>query len=281
MLGSHRSHQYWVGLQDAFNTASAAQKNNLNRIGLGGLDASSLSFQVISVKASSGQNAAEAAKQLQKSGIGFIPIIDSENGTFVAMKGLISGEEKNLTSAQINMMTRILGGGILNVDKLQDKLSAGEMSDFVNKLPKRLRAFFSERDVTITESDILGSFGGKNMEDGILRVDSGIDYLKKHLGLEARVGQNGEYQKIHNGKQYNLIDELLGSEDQIGNTIKNIGGQDAIDILSRPDIRAIVESSSSSKELLEEVGKKLSSDEYELIEKIVKGAIKIYEGQLL
>ena len=278
MLGSHRSHQYWVGLQDAFNTASTAQKNNLSRIGLGGLDASSLSFQVISVKASSSQNAAEAAKQLQKSGIGFIPIIDSENGTFVAMKGLISGEEKNLTSAQINMMTRILGGGILNVDKLQDKLSAGEMSDFMNKLPKRLRAFFSERDVTITESDILGSFGGKNMEDGILRVDSGIDYLKKHLGLEARVGQNGEYQKIHNGKQYNLIDELLGSEDQIGNTIKNIGGQEAIDILSRPDIRAIVESSSSSKELLEELGKKLSSDEYQSIEKVVKGVRKEFDG---
>ena len=148
----------------------------------------------------------------------------------------------------------------------------------MNKLPKRLRAFFSERDVTITESDILGSFGGKNMEDGILRVDSGIDYLKKHLGLEARVGQNGEYQKIHNGKQYNLIDELLGSDIEIGNTIKNIGGQDAIDILSRSDVRAIVESSSSSDELLKELGKKLSSDEYESIEKVVKGIRKEFDG---
>lgn len=179
------------GLQDKLATADAGQRASLERIGLGGIDSNSLMMQVLTTKSEGANSANDAARQLGKLGIGYVPIVDGEGGTLLTMKALVGGEQKALSSAQIHMMSVILGSGFLNEKKLQSALGNAAMPDFVNKLPKRLRAFFSERDVVMTDDDIakaLPKGASSFMEDNILRVDSGIDYLRNYIGHVGREG---------------------------------------------------------------------------------------------
>jgi hypothetical protein len=185
------------GLQDKLANADAGQKASLQRIGLGGIDSNSLMMQVLTTKSETGRNSNQAAKELEKLGIGFVPIVDGEGGTLLTMKALVGGEQRALSSAQIHMMSVILGSGFLNADKLQSALGDAAMPGFVNKLPKRLRAFFSERDVVMSEEDIakaLPKLAAGSMEDNVLRVDSGIDYLRKYIG---HVGREGMRKRIY------------------------------------------------------------------------------------
>jgi len=273
-------------IQNALAGASVDQKKRLEKIGLGGLDADSLKLRILTTKGEGRKGATATAKELEKLGIGFIPVVDSEGGAYLAMKGLVGGEEKNFTSAQMHMMSSILGSSMLSADVLQDKLGKEAMPGFVNKLPKRLRAFFSERDVMISEEDILKSLGskpiGKDISENILRVDSGIDYLKKYFDFETRTtGVGGQsFTTRVRGVDYNLLDELL-NKDIVQGTIENVSGT-GVDrtILNSRDIKGLIQESNSSKELLDKVEEAFgkSSQEYESVNKIVTGVKREFDG---
>jgi hypothetical protein len=222
-------------LQDKLTSATDIQRSQLARIGLGDIDPSTLMMQILTSKSEKSKVATEAAKQLQKLSIGFVPIVDGDGGAYLTMKALVGGQETALSSAQIHMMSTILGSGLLNQEKLQSALGKAAMPGFVNKLPKRLRAFFSERDISMSEIDIRKAIGsesvGTGIEDRALRVDSGIDYFRKYMGFAGRstdlvydqdplsetfgkriagLGQNFIVEQ--GGVQYNLIDELLDTK---------------------------------------------------------------------
>lgn len=267
-------------LQTRLTSATDLQRSQLGRIGLGDIDPSTLMMQILTSKSEGGKGATLAAKELEKLSIGFVPIVDGEGGAFLTMRALVGGEQKALSSAQIHMMSTILGSGLLNQQKLQSALGDAAMPGFVNKLPKRLRAFFSERDALMSEEDIMRAIGnpGGTIEDKILRVDSGIDYFKKYLDLEARVGENNKYLTTFKGKQYNLIDELL-DKNLVKATIDNLstGSSDKENILK---IKNLVKESNSSSELLDNVEKTFGkdSDVYNSIAKTMQGVKREFDG---
>jgi len=284
-------------LQTRLTSATDLQKSQLGRIGLGDIDPSTLMMQILTSKSEGGKGATLAAKELEKLSIGFVPIVDGEGGAFLTMKALVGGEQKALSSAQIHMMSTILGSGLLNQQKLQSALGDAAMPGFVNKLPKRLRAFFSERDALMSEEDIMRAIGapgvGTSIEDRVLRVDSGIDYLRKYMGFGGRstdlvydadgkvisgVGQN--FITKQGGVEYNLIDELLDTN-LVKATIDNLSTE-SLDkgILSTEKIKDLVGRSNSSKELLGNVEKTFGKDsnEYKSIERIMKGVKREFDG---
>jgi hypothetical protein len=258
--------------QDKLLNLTADQRARLERIGLGSMDPNSLLMEILTTKSEGSKGATLAAKELEKLGKGFIPIVDGEGGAFLTMRALVGGEQKSLTSAQMHMMASILGSGFLNADKLQSALGEAALPGFVNKLPKRLRAFFSERDVLISAVDIENAVGL-----GELRVDSGIDYLKNYFGVSTReVNSTGfSFLTTVEGKTYNLIDELL-NKDLVKATIDNLVTDKTF--LETETLKDLVEKSTSSKDLLERAKSVLSDEEYKSLQKIVSGVKKEFDG---
>jgi uncharacterized small protein (DUF1192 family) len=284
-------------LQTRLTSATDLQRSQLARIGLGDIDPSTLMMQILTSKSEKGKGATLAAKELEKLSIGFIPIVDGEGGAFLTMQALVGGEQRALSSAQMHMMSTILGSGLLNQERLQSALGEAAMPGFVNKLPKRLRAFFSERDISILQEDITRAIGsidvGTTIEDRALRVDSGIDYLRRYMGFAGRstdlvydadgkvisgLGQN--FIVKEGGVEYNLIDELLDTN-LVKATIDNLSTE-SLDkgILSTEKIKGLVGRSNSSKELLRNVEKTFgkNSEEYKSIERIMKGVKREFDG---
>ena len=288
-------------LQTRLAGATDLQRSQLERIGLGKIDPSTLMMQILTSKSEKGKGATLAAKELEKLSIGFVPIVDGEGGAFLTMKALVGGEERALSSAQIHMMSTILGSGLLNQQKLQSALGEAAMPGFVNKLPKRLRAFFSERDILMSEEDIMRAIGsdsiGTAIEDRALRVDSGIDYLRKYMGFAGRstdlvydadgkvisgVGQN--FIVKQGGVEYNLIDELLDTN-LVKATIDNLSTE-SLDktTLSNNKIKELIGMSNSSSELLDNVAEAFkaeggkNSGAYKSIEGIMKGVKREFDG---
>jgi uncharacterized small protein (DUF1192 family) len=284
-------------LQTKLTGATDLQRSQLARIGLGDIDPSTLMMQILTSKSEKSKGATLAAKELEKLSIGFIPIVDGEGGAFLTMQALVGGEQRALSSAQMHMMSTILGSGLLNQERLQSALGGAAMPGFVNKLPKRLRAFFSERDIFMPQEDIMRAIGsvdvGTSIEDRALRVDSGIDYLRRYMGFAGRstdlvydadgkvvsgLGQN--FIVKEGGIEYNLIDELLDTN-LVKATIDNLSTE-SLDkgILSTKKIRDLVGQSNSSKELLGNVEKTFgkNSEEYKSIERVVKGVKREFDG---
>lgn len=278
-------------LQDNLTNATAEQLSNLQRIGIEGINSkSNLIMSILTTKNEKGKTALDTAKELEKIGQGFIPIVDGEGGAFLTMRANVGGEIRSLTSAQMHMMSTILGSGVLSAEALQTALGKEAMPGFVDKLPKRLRAFFSQRDVVMSEEDIakaLPKGAASSIEDNILRVDSGIDYLRKYSGFSGRSGISNEFQKTALDKnkilqEYNLIDELL-DKDLVDATIKNLFETD-LDrtILNSRDIKGLIQGANSSEELLDNIATAMpegkNSDEYKSVEKIVKGIKREFDG---
>lgn len=283
---------YLENIQDNLLGASAEQLADLQRIGLKGIDSSSLIMSIITTKNEKGKTALDTAKELEKLGQGFIPIVDGEGGAFLTMRANVGGEIRSLTSAQMHMMGTILGSGLLSAENLQSALGNKEMPGFVNKLPKRFRAFFSQRDFTMSEEEIAKALpkGAKSsVEDNILRVDSGIDYLRKYSGFAGRIGASGEFAKEALDKDgilqtYNLIDELL-DEGLVKATIKNISETQNVDIkmLEKEEILGAIQKSNSSSELKENLKKliqnnAITQEDYESVKKIIDGVKKEFDG---
>lgn len=276
-------------LQDNLGRATAEQLADLERIGLKGIDTkSSLIMSILTTKNENRKTVLDTAKELEKIGQGFIPIVDGEGGAFLTMRANVGGEIRSLTSAQMHMMGTILGSGVLSAEKLQSALGKEAMPGFVDKLPKRLRAFFSQRDFTMSEEEIakaLPKNAAGSIEDNILRVDSGIDYLRKYFGFAGREGIGGEFvkQALDENKilqTYNLIDELL-DEDLVKATVKNLLQTDLDKtILNSRDMIGLVQGSNSSKELLDNIAEVFGkdSDEYESINKIITGVKREFDG---
>lgn len=276
-------------LQDNLGRATAEQLADLERIGLKGIDTkSSLIMSILTTKNENRKTVLDTAKELEKIGQGFIPIVDGEGGAFLTMRANVGGEIRSLTSAQMHMMGTILGSGVLSAEKLQSALGKEAMPGFVNKLPKRLRAFFSQRDFTMSEEEIakaLPKNAAGSIEDNILRVDSGIDYLRKYFGFAGREGIGGEFvkQALDENKilqTYNLIDELL-DEDLVKATVKNLLQTDLDKtILNSRDIIGLVQGSNSSKELLDNIAEVFGKDseEYKSINKIITGVKREFDG---
>jgi hypothetical protein len=271
-------------LQTKLVDATDLQRSQLGRIGLGDIDPSTLMMQILTSKSEGSKGATLAAKELEKLSIGFVPIVDGEGGAFLTMKALVGGEQRALSSAQIHMMSTILGSGLLNQQKLQSALGEAAMPGFVNKLPKRLRAFFSERDILMSEEDIMTSIGGfgNKIEDKILRVDSGIDYLKKYFDFETRTtGVGGQaFTATVDKVNYNLLDELL-NKDIVQKTIDNVSGT-GVDrtVLNMRDIKGLIQEAGSSSELLENIKSAFGKDsqEFKSIDKIVTGVRREFDG---
>ena len=294
-------------LQDRLVDATDIQRSQLERIGLGKIDPSTLMMQILTSKSEKTKTATAAAEQLKKLSIGFVPIVDGDGGSYLTMKALVGGQETSLSSAQIHMMSTILGSGLLNQERLQSALGDAVMPGFVNKLPKRLRAFFSERDISMSEIDISRAIGsesvGTGIEDRALRVDSGIDYFRKYMGFAGRstdlvydqdplsktfgkkiagLGQN--FIVKQDGVEYNLIDELLDTN-LVKATIDNLstGSLDKT-TLSNKRIKDLVGMSNSSSELLDNIAEAFkaeggkNSDAYKSIERIMKGVKREFDG---
>lgn len=275
-------------IQDNLRNASMEQLNQLQKIGIEGINSkTNLIMSILTTKNEKGKTALNTSRELEKIGQGFIPIVDGEGGAFLTMRANVGGELKSLTSAQMHMMSAILGSGTLNVEKLQSALGKEAMPGFVNKLPKRLRAFFSQRDVVMSEEDIVKAIPkrrGTSIEDNILRVDSGIDYLRKYSGFLGRRGVGDEFQRTHKTdgilREYNLIDELL-DEKLVKATVQNLFVDD-VDrtILNTRDIKGLIQGANSSKELLDNIEKAFGkeSDEYKSVSRIVTGIKREFDG---
>jgi|GEM_PF-5506789 len=275
-----------LDMVQGLKNAKEDKKILLEKIGLGSIDADTLSLGIITTKAEGKGAVLGTAQALDKLGMGYIPIVEADGGTFLTMKAIIGGKETHLTTTQMHMMTTILGGGILNNEKLLSNFldRTGKASQLIDKLPKRLKAFFSERDMVIDEKDILRSIGndkvGAKLEDSVLRTDTGVDYLKKYFGFDAR-STPGLTVEVK-GKTYNLINELFDKK-IVDKTISNIATDAEKIILSTFEVKELIKNATSSEDILKKLDLGVESGIYSketqaAVERVIGGIKKEVDG---
>jgi len=140
------------------------------------------------------------SRQLKKIGAeNYFPFIDKDGANVLRFQSYLSAGSdeavKTFTNAQIQYILRASGMSMLDDAKLKGLFGPGEKSieDFLEKLPKRFKALFSERDVTLTADDIISGLKIKNVTDvnkavdeSVLIVEEGLDFLRQAMKVDPR-----------------------------------------------------------------------------------------------
>lgn len=109
-----------------------------------------------------------------------LTVVDDEGGRVVQFRA-----GKNLlNSYQTNLLLSVTGHDMLDPNKFQDILRGGEtnkLADALMKIPKRAKAFLSEREVSLAGGELSRFIGNhaKNLNDAFLYIDPQFDLLKK------------------------------------------------------------------------------------------------------
>ena len=135
----------------------------------------------------------EIRRQIKREGNkNLLPFIDDEGGNLLRFKVTKAAGEVDdlvLTNAQVHYLLAAAGQPLLEPGMLDEVLAGNKSAQsLLQKLGKRMKGIFGERDLTIFAEDILGEFsGGKGkVDDTILVIEEGLDYLRKTVGIDAR-----------------------------------------------------------------------------------------------
>lgn len=190
-------------LQQNISRMSASQIQDLERLGVSKTIIDDLTsgtrnlaldlFQIKDQEEVRAKALDEIRRQIKKEGNkNLLPFIDDEGGNLLRFKVTKAAGEVDdlvLTNAQVHYLLAAAGQPLLEPGML-DEVIAGRKSaqSLLQKLGKRMKGIFGERDLTVFAEDILGEFsGGKGtVDDTILVIEEGLDYLRKTVGIDAR-----------------------------------------------------------------------------------------------
>jgi hypothetical protein len=228
-------------------------------------------------------------KQLGKIGAdNFFPFIDKDGANilrFISYSTLVDGKDGTFTNAQVHYILNALGSPMLNPNKVSGVFDSNPLEDFLQKLPKRFKGVFSERDLAIISEDVVSALGeGKTLDSTTLIIEEGLDYLRSAMKIEARsqdvaaaVRRTDTMQIIRSsfvrqlkGEGAELTeDELFLKADEL---IENLFGE-------KGSLREILSTSQTNKEFLEQAGRVLENKpELEKVKRLFADAEKELDG---
>lgn len=220
----------------------------------------------------------EIRRQIKKEGNkNLLPFIDDEGGNLLRFKVTKAAGEVDdlvLTNAQVHYLLAAAGQPLLEPGML-DEVIAGNKSaqSLLQKLGKRMKGIFGERDLTVFAEDILGEFsGGKGtVDDTILVIEEGLDYLRKTVGIDARSSAVG------------LALENVDTNQSIKRSLERMGKKDPKSFIEElfaegTKAREILTTAENNKKLLEELKGVVSEDQFSIIEKLTKDIAQDFDG---
>jgi hypothetical protein len=185
------------------------------------LTGQTLSANVLQIKDK--KNITNVAKGLLEKTIDGLPLFDDEGGRIVEfvfgreIDGVAESGTK-LSEAQIHRLLSLSGNPLIDFDNMQSIEDSAGLFKNLSKLPKRLRAFTSPRDVVITE-DIFRSMYGTSIEDKFLKIDLAYDLIYGNIKGFHRIQDStlSEYYGIARDSRGKIVANL--NRDASGNVV--------------------------------------------------------------
>lgn len=185
------------------------------------LTGQTLSANVLQIKDK--KNIKNVAKGLLEKRIDGLPLFDDEGGRIVEfvfgreIDGVAESGTK-LSEAQIHRLLSLSGNPLIDFDNMQSIEDSAGLFKNLSKLPKRLRAFTSPRDVVITE-DIFRSMYGTSIEDKFLKIDLAYDLIYGNIKGFHRIQDStlSEYYGIARDSKGKIVSNL--NRDASGNVV--------------------------------------------------------------
>lgn len=231
-------------------------------------------------------------RQLKKIGAdNFFPFIDKDGGNilkFTSFSTLPDGKAGTFTNAQIHYILNALGSPMLDTNKTLGLFDAKSIEDFLQKLPKRFKGMFSERDLTIVTQDVISALGeGKTLDNTTLIIEEGLDFLRSAMGIEARAEDVASAIAHADTKQIirsSLVrqmksqeagltpDELFSRANQLTETLFGETGS----------LREVLSTSQTNREFLERAGGILGDDpQLKMVKQLFEDAEKEFDGDAI
>jgi predicted HTH domain antitoxin len=168
-----------------------------------------LSMDVISTSSKRGGDVKEFLDLAKKELGGYIPFA-SDEGVDILQFAI---NNKKLTTSETHLLLSFLGNDILNPAKVVAGFGAGgtanKLEDFLSKIPKRARAFTSERDITLQLSDLVQYMDRKYYKPGASVTDEmgvviqeGLDVLRSHNDKSLKGIKGSKKLKVRARDQY-------------------------------------------------------------------------------
>lgn len=159
-------------LQDRYNskmTGADLGFEDFIKQRLGASSADELSFEIVSTQAKRGTQATKFLEMAKKELGGYIPFVSDEGVDLLQLS--LGG--KKLSSVDTHLLLGYLGNNVLGDAKIKSVFGEGgspeKIEEYLAKIPKRMRSFMSDRDVTIGLQDVLEIMGGVNKYGNQLR----------------------------------------------------------------------------------------------------------------
>lgn len=231
-------------------------------------------------------------RQLKKVGAdNFFPFIDKDGANilkFTSFSTLPDGKAGTFTNAQIHYILNALGSPMLDTNKTLGLFDAKSIEDFLQKLPKRFKGMFSERDLTIVTQDVISALGeGKTLDNTTLIIEEGLDFLRSAMGIEARAEDVASAIAHADTKQIirsSLVrqmksqeagltpDELFSRANQLTETLFGETGS----------LREVLSTSQTNREFLERAGGILGDDpQLKMVKQLFEDAEKEFDGDAI
>lgn len=231
-------------------------------------------------------------RQLKKVGAdNFFPFIDKDGANilkFTSFSTLPDGKAGTFTNAQIHYILNALGSPMLDTNKTAGLFDAKSIEDFLQKLPKRFKGMFSERDLTIVTQDVISALGeGKTLDNTTLIIEEGLDFLRSAMGIEARaedvasaiahadtkqIIRSSLVRQIKSQEAGLAPDELFSRANQLTETLFGETGS----------LREVLSTSQTNREFLERAGDILGGDpQLKMVKQLFEDAEKEFDGDAI
>jgi len=241
-------------------------------------------------------------RQLKKVGAdNFFPFIDKDGANilkFTSFSTLPDGKAGTFTNSQIHYILKALGSPMLDTGKTFGLFDGESIEAFLQKLPKRFKGMFSERDLTIVSEDVMSALGeGKNLDNTTLIIEEGLDFLRSAMGIEARsedvataiahadtkqIIRSSFERQIRTQEAGLTPDELSSKANQLTETFFGETGS----------LREALSTSQTNKEFLKRAGEILEGEMYmfsdsslvpqlDMIKKLFKDAEQEFDGDAI
>lgn len=251
---------------------------------LGATSADELSFEIVSTQAQRGTQATRFLEMAKKELGGYIPFVSDEGIDLLQLS--LGG--KKLSSVDTHLLLGYLGNNVLGDAEVMKVFGQGKTPEsiekYLAKIPKRMRSFMSDRDITIGLQDILEIMGGVNKygkpfagrkykapgqkimtDEMFLVIEEGLDVFRKYApGVRAR--DELVYKAMRNVDAAGVIESVFElQQDRLGMTAAETSAYKTRinDIIKSKEFKKILNSSKSNKKLEELIGNSTFGNEFQ------------------
>lgn len=226
-------------------------------------------------------------KKLNPARENLFPFIDKDGANILKFTSFSTAgkEAATFNNAQIHYILNAIGTPMLS--DTSELFGAKSIEDFLQKLPKRFKGIFSERGMTIVSEDVQSALGKtKTLDNSVLIIEEGLDFLRKAMGVEARSSDVAEAiastdaQEVIKSSFFRQLkereigpinkEELMSKADEL---TKSLFGETG-------SLREILQTSRTNKEFLAaaEASLEKESPQFKMVKKLFEDAEKELDG---